>query len=154
YVETDPFTTVWNSFDKEWLASLVDSSALSVSALNEYLACPVSFVSKRLIRIPSLPTRPLVLGPALPAAMERVHRDLNKDRKLPTAENLFSVIDSVVYNMPLSQVEVDEISAKAKTLVSEYYDSHQAEFHPSLSVEKNIGVTPPVAFEGLHLVGK
>lgn len=154
YVETDPFTTVWNSFDKEWLASLVDSFALSVSALNEYLACPVSFVYKRLIRIPSLPTRPLVLGTAVHAAMERLYRDLNKDGKLPTAENLFSVIDSVVYNMPLSQVEVDEISAKAKTLVSEYYDSHQAEFHPSLSVEKNIGVTPPVAFEGLHLVGK
>lgn len=154
YVESDPKKTVWSGIDRLWLASLIDSFALSVSALNEYLKCPVSFVYKRLIRIPSLPTRPLVLGTAVHAGMEKLYREFNKNGKLPELNEILDSIDRVVFSMPLSQTEVDEILASAKTLLSEYYHEHEKEFHSSLFVEQNLGSNPPVAFEGLHLVGK
>ncbi|MCD8484500.1 ATP-dependent helicase [Candidatus Woesebacteria bacterium] len=154
YLETASSEYAWTHIDREWLASLVDSFAMSVSALNEYLACPVGFLYKRLIRIPSLPTRPLVLGTAVHAAMERLYRDLNLTGTVPDLAEILPRIDAVVNPMPLSLTEVAEISAQAKTILSDYYHEHKESFTPSLLVEKNMGRQPPIAFEGLQLVGK
>lgn len=154
YLESSEQEYGWNQIDRLWLASLVEEFSLSVSALNEYLQCPVGFLYKRLIRIPSLPTRPLVLGTAVHAAMEKLYREMNLQGQVPDAASILPRIDSVVQSMPLSQTEVDEIAAQAKSLFTEYYNAHVQDFSPSLLVEKNIGIQPPVAFEGLQLIGK
>lgn len=142
------------ALDKEWIASLLADFSLSVSALNEYLQCPVGFVYKRLVRIPQVPTNPLAIGTAVHAALEFLYRHLNTTGELLPVEQLWPVIDRSLKNIALPKLTLTDLAATSKTYVNNFYTANKANFLPSLRVEEKFGYNPPIHFENLRLVGK
>lgn len=142
------------NLNESWLKALVENFAFSVTSLQEFKKCPVSFFYRRLIGMPEYPQRALVIGTAVHAAMERLYRQLNRDGQLVDLEKLWLEIDRSLKRYTLPTTDMLEIQAKAKSLVTEYYQAFQAEFKPSLEVERKFGYQQPIVFEGLKLVGK
>lgn len=79
-----------NLVDKKYLDDLLKNYSLSVTHLNQYLKCPISFYFNNLLHVPSAKSEPLSFGTAIHYALERLFgRMLNHpDKKFPSSDEL------------------------------------------------------------------
>ncbi len=155
YLTSEPTPWLSPSVDRQWLHSLLDNHfSLSPSALQDYLECPARFLFQRVIRLPQSPQPHLALGTAAHAALEFVYRELTTSGNVPPLEQIHRRIDQVLAKLPFAPAELAQLAAEAKSRLTAYYEANQAEFRPALEVEKFLGRTPQIVFEGLSLNGK
>lgn len=140
--------------DTGWVKSLVENFAVSASALEDWIDCPVGFFFTRLVRIPLAPNEPLVLGIAVHAAMERLYRSLGTTGEVPDLAQLQQVIQDRTRRTLLQVASERSVRQRAITLVSEFYEAQRDSFRPALAVEKYFGGSAAVRYKDLRLQGK
>ena len=145
---TAPILPVGSSFkDQEFIRELFIRNGLSVTALNNYLACPWRYFYTNLLRIPSPKTRHQMYGTAMHAALRDFFASA-KDRVL-SREAFLAAFERHLTSEPLDPNEYQAMLARGRTALRGYFDCYHASWQTNILTE--FGVPGVLLAPDVHL---
>jgi DNA helicase-2/ATP-dependent DNA helicase PcrA len=141
--------------DNAFTDSLLEKYSLSVTHLNSYLKCPVSFYFNNFIKVPSPKSASMTFGSAVHYALEQLFKKMNGDE-----EKQFSGIDQLLkdfkWYMRRKQDSFTEAEFKRRVeygeeILPRYYDEYIHQWNKVTSVERSY---KNVLVQGIPLNGK
>ncbi|MDZ4284328.1 MAG: PD-(D/E)XK nuclease family protein, partial [Patescibacteria group bacterium] len=130
--------------DRAFLRERFRTQGLSVTAINNYLACPWRYFFENLIRVPRAPNRHQLYGIAVHSALREMFDALGRETKMSEKEFLAS-FERALARTPLSEGDFAVSKEKGRRALSGYYRAYEAVMTAPLRTEMRIG---GVAFEG------
>ncbi|MFN5326319.1 MAG: ATP-dependent helicase [Bacteroidota bacterium] len=146
---------VIEQMDTDIIDKALDKFSMNVTALNNYLKCPLEFYYKNLIRIPSPKNETLEFGSAVHYALEAFFNKMKNHptKEFPSRESL--VEDFILYiyrhRESFTKEEFDRRLEYGKDVLIKYYDKKINSFNKVVSIERNIR---NVTVDGVPLKGK
>ena len=141
--------------EEDFITALLDKFAMSVTALNNYLNCPLGFYYKNLIRIPQGQSENLEFGSAIHYALEKLFRKMQDSKKdlFPSKEEM--IADFTWYMKRHRENFTKEAFQRrmeyGDEVLRNYYDKYINTWNKVVAIERNIrGVT----INGVPLKGK
>ncbi|WP_143308372.1 ATP-dependent helicase [Chitinophaga vietnamensis] len=140
--------------DHAFIDSLLSTFVMNVTALNNYLDCPLSFFYKNLVRVPTGRSESTEFGSAVHYAVEKLFV------KMQANSNIFPGKEEFLKDFRWSMMRNRECFTKesferrleyGKDILSSYYDNYINEWNKIVSVERNIR---NVTVNGVPLKGK
>ncbi len=128
--------------EEEFIGRILDKFVMNVTALNNYLKCPLEFYFKNLIRIPSPKNEATEFGSAVHHALEKLFRKMQdgKKDKFETKENFIE--DFEWYMLRHRESFTKEQFARrleyGQEVLSNYYDKYIDSFNKIVAIERNI----------------
>ena len=128
--------------EEAFIGRILDKFVMNVTALNNYLKCPLEFYFKNLIRIPSPKNEATEFGSAVHHALEKLFRTMQDD-----PQNRFhskeTFIDDFEWYMKrhresFTKEQYDRRMEYGHEVLSNYYDTYINNFNKIVSVEQNI----------------
>jgi len=127
---------------KELIDRRLEHFALSVSAMNRYLNCPVSFYYEYILRVPEAKSDALSFGIAIHYALEQAFKKMlaNPDKQFPPIDEVFSSFRYIMRREESSFTELQyqrrlELGEK---ILTEYYNYYLQDFNKVVVCEYNI----------------
>ncbi|MFI5133696.1 MAG: ATP-dependent helicase [Chitinophagales bacterium] len=128
--------------EKEFIDKMLDKFVMSVTALNNYLNCPLEFYFKNLIRIPSPKNEAAEFGSAIHYALEQLFRKMQDGGKeqFPSKEIFLSDFEWYMHRHreSFSKEQFDRRKEYGNEVLSNYYDKYINSFNKIVSIERNI----------------
>jgi len=141
--------------DADIVDRALDKFSMNVTALNNYLSCPLEFYYKNLIRIPSPKNETLEFGSAIHYALECFFTKMKDDssKNFPSKKILIDDYINYLYKHreSFTKQEFDRRMEYGKEILDKYYDHKINTFSKIVSVERNIR---NVLVDGIPLKGK
>lgn len=108
--------------DKEIIADALQNYSLSVTHLNTYLHCPISFYFKHILRIPAAKNYNMALGSAMHGTLEKIFIEFNKESTLPAIPLILNWYEYQLNRQKTSftDEEFDRFIAYGKNLLPNY----------------------------------
>ena len=141
--------------EEELINRLLEKFVMNVTALNNYLKCPLEFYYKNLVRIPSPKNEATEFGSSVHFALERLFRKMKVD-----ITNRFSskeeFIDDFTWYMnrhreSFTKEQFARRMEYGQEVLSNYYDKYIDSFNKIVAIEHNIR---NVVVKGVPLKGK
>ena len=133
----------------------LEKFSMNVTALNNYLKCPLEFYYKNLIRIPSPKNETLEFGSAIHYALEMFFSRMKNDpnNNFPTLEVLKDDFINYLYKHreSFTKKEFERRMEYGKEILEKYYQEKINQLSKIVSIEKNIR---NVVVDGIPLKGK
>ena len=141
--------------EEEFISRVLDKFVMSVSALNNYLKCPLEFYFKSLIRIPSPKNESLEFGSAVHYALEKLFRDMQDsgNERFKPKEGFISDFEWYM-NRHRESFTKEQFARRieyGQSVLANYYDTYIHHFNKIVSIEINIR---NVVIEGIPIKGK
>ncbi len=136
--------------EKGYLNHLFREQSFSVTALNNFLACPWQYFYRNLVRIPEAPEPSLAFGNAVHYAMKNFFEAL-KDGKKPDKEYLLKMFRFGLAHEPLAKTDEERLLSRGEQALTGYYERYEGTWSPFVLVEKSIN---DVELDGVKLTGK
>jgi DNA helicase-2/ATP-dependent DNA helicase PcrA len=146
---------VIGKMESDIIDKALDKFTMNVTALNNYLSCPLEFYYRNLIRIPSPKNETLEFGSAVHHALEMMFNRMkdhpNKD--FPKKETVVDDFIGYMYRHreSFTKEEFDRRMEYGKEVLEQYYTKRINGFNKIVSVERNIR---NVMVDGVPLKGK
>lgn len=146
---------VIDKMESDIIDKALDKFTMNVTALNNYLKCPLEFYYRNLIRIPSPKNETLEFGSAIHHSLEmmfnRMKDDSNKD--FPKKETVIDDFIGYMYRHreSFTKEEFERRTEYGKEVLEQYYNKKINHFNKIVSVERNIR---NVIVDGVPLKGK
>lgn len=144
-----------DKIEEEFIGRVLDKFVMNVTALNNYLKCPLEFYFKNLIRIPSPKNENTEFGSAVHYALEQLFAKMKKDAKEQFPPKSVFIDDFVKYMERHRESFTKEEYARrmeyGHDILEKYYDTHINDFNKVVSIELNIR---NVVVHGVPLKGK
>ena len=128
--------------EEAFIGRILDKFVMNVTALNNYLKCPLEFYFKNLIRIPSPKNEATEFGSAIHHALEKLFRkmqDGKKDRFAPKEE---FIADFEWYmdrhRESFTKEQFDRRKEYGQEVLSNYYDKYINSFNKIVAIERTI----------------
>ena len=139
-----------NLLDKTLVQELFTAQGLSVTALNNYLACPWNYFYRNLIRIPEAPSRSGAYGTAIHEALRHFY-DRYKEGETIDVPELLRVFDAALERSPLRAEDIADARRKGHKALPVFYEQRckDAELPPHIINELPISALLPMDIEGL-----
>lgn len=144
-----------DKMEEEFIGALLDRFTMNVTALNNYLDCPLGFYFKNLIRIPSPKNEATEFGSAVHYALEQLFRKMQEGGKetFPSKEEF---INDFVWYMQrhresFTKEQYNRRMEYGQEVLSNYYDHSINSFNKIVAIERNIS---KVLVKGVPLKGK
>ena len=140
--------------EEEYLRALLERFVMNVSALNNYLRCPLEFYFKNLVRIPSPKNDAIEFGSAVHYALEQLFRKMQQNNEtFPPKEEL---IEDFEWHMrrhreSFTKEQFDRRMEYGEEVLAAYYNNYVFKWNKIVSIERNI---KNVAMDGVPLKGK
>ncbi|BAV09983.1 DNA helicase-2 / ATP-dependent DNA helicase PcrA [Filimonas lacunae] len=140
--------------EADWITRMLDKFSMNVTALNNYLKCPLEFYFKNLVRIPSPKNEATEFGSAVHYALERLFE------KMKTNNEQFSPVADFITDFERYMHRHRESFTREQFLrrleygqdvLSNYYEKYINEWNKIVSIERNI---KNVIVNGVPLKGK
>ncbi|MDO8564691.1 MAG: ATP-dependent DNA helicase [bacterium] len=129
---------------QEYLRKVFLEQGLTVTALNNYLACPWEYFFKNLVRLPQLPEAYLSYGTAMHAALHSFF-DAYRENKRLGKPALLRFFLREMERSPLPLRDFKRYSEKGKAALSAYFDAYAKTFAQDTQNELEItGVFLPL----------
>lgn len=141
--------------EEDFITALLDKFVMNVTALNNYLHCPLEFYYKNLIRIPSGKNEATEFGSAIHHALEKLFRKMQEGGKeqFPSKDEM--VGDFEWYMHRHRENFTEEAFARrmeyGNEVLRNYYDKYINSWNKIVAVERNIR---GVVVNGVPLKGK
>ncbi len=140
--------------EKEYITSLLERFVMNVTALNNYLKCPLEFYFKNLIRIPSPKNEATEFGSSVHFALERLFKKMQDNKNaFPTKEEFIK--DFIWYMHRHRESFTKEQFARrleyGEDVLTNYYEKYIYSFNKIVALERNI---KGVVVNGVPLKGK
>lgn len=141
--------------ENEYIEKVLDRFTMNVSALNNYLKCPLEFYFKNLIRIPSPKNEATEFGSAVHHALEKLFgKMLATDAKqFPSKTDFLSDFEWYMqrHRESFTKEQYDRRFEYGHEILSNYYDKYINSFNKITTIEYNIR---NVVLNGVPLKGK
>lgn len=141
-------------FDKEYLAARFLEENLSVTALNNYIDCPLKYLFRNLIQLPDVYTSSLRYGETVHRALETFFTDSVVAKKVLAKENLLNAYKQCMENSGFFGKEYDEFHTKGRCSLGMYYDYYNSDWSVDVLLEEYIKRSFVVSDAELTLSGK
>jgi len=141
--------------EEGFISRMLEKFVLSVTALNNYLKCPLEFYYKNLVRIPSPKNEATEFGSSVHFALQRLFEKMkaHAEEKFPSKEELLQ--DFTWYMHRHRESFTKEAFARrleyGVTVLSDYYDKYLYQWNKIVAVERNIR---NVTVRGVPIKGK
>jgi DNA helicase-2/ATP-dependent DNA helicase PcrA len=156
--------------EEEYISSLLERFVMNVTALNNYLKCPLEFYFKNLIRIPSPKNEATEFGSSVHYALEQLFRKMqgqesrNKIQEtsgekpayrngFPSKEEFINDFKWYMYRHreSFTKEQFDRRLEYGEDVLSNYYDKYLYTWNKIVALERNI---KNVVVNGVPLKGK
>lgn len=111
-------------FDKNYLNNLFFERGLNVSALNNYLDCPIKYLYKNLIRIPDVYSQSLKFGSIIDYALNKFFEKSKNEEKILPKEILLEEFEKGLRKYNLPEKDEEKFRKRGEGALSEYYDEY------------------------------
>ncbi|MEY3376022.1 MAG: hypothetical protein RL463_327 [Bacteroidota bacterium] len=146
---------VIDKMESDIIDKALDKFTMNVTALNNYLSCPLEFYYRNLIRIPSPKNETLEFGSAVHHALEMMFNRMkdHPNKEFPKKETVVDDFISYMYRHreSFTKEEFDRRMEYGKEVLEQYYTKRINGFNKIVSVERNIR---NVMVNGVPLKGK
>ncbi len=128
--------------EEEFIGHLLDKFVMNVTALNNYLKCPLEFYFKNLVRIPSPKNEATEFGSAVHYALEKLFRKM-QDGKKDTFESKGEFIGDFVWYIErhresFTREQYARRLEYGQEVLSNYYDKYISSFNKIVAIERRI----------------
>lgn len=128
--------------EEEFIGRILDKFVMNVTALNNYLKCPLEFYFKTLIRIPSPKNEATEFGSAVHHALEKLFRKMQdgKKDKFPPKEEFIADFGWYMHRHreSFTKEQFDRRLEYGQEVLSNYYDKYINSFNKIVAIERNI----------------
>ena len=141
--------------EEDFITGLLEKFVMNVTALNNYLNCPLGFYYKNLIRIPSGKNEATEFGSAIHFALERLFKKMQdgKQEKFPSKEEMIADFKWYLHRHRenFTKEAFDRRMEYGDEVLRNYYDKYINTWNKVVAVERNIR---GVVVNGVPLKGK
>jgi DNA helicase-2/ATP-dependent DNA helicase PcrA len=128
--------------EKEFVDKLLEKFTMNVTALNNYLRCPLEFYFKNLIRIPTGKSEATEFGSSVHFALEQLFRKMqdSKTETFPSKEIFVNDFEWYMHRHRecFTQEQFDRRMEYGHEILSNYYDEYINRFNKIVTIERNI----------------
>jgi DNA helicase II / ATP-dependent DNA helicase PcrA len=140
--------------EEEYINAILEKFVMNVSALNNFLKCPLEFYFKNLLRIPSPKNDSLEFGSAVHDALDKLFKDMQNNNEQFSSKEIF--IENFKKYMfrhreSFTKEQFDRRLEYGETVLTNYYDKYVKEWNKIVAVERTI---KNVVVNGVPLKGK
>ncbi len=140
--------------EKEYVSALLNNFVMNVSALNNFLKCPLEFYYKNLLRIPSPKNEATEFGSAVHDALEKLFRTMQNNNNIFCNKETF--IDDFKKYMfrhreSFTREQFERRLEYGIEVLGNYYEKYISTWNKIVAVERNIR---NIVVNGVPLKGK
>lgn len=136
--------------NREQILEIFKNRGLSVTALNNYLACPWRYFYLNLLRIPRAKSKSQIFGTAIHFSLKNFF-DAKKEGKPIAVPFLQSSFENALSREPLPQTDFEDILNYGKEILEKYHNFYQNSWNYNTINEFAVS---GALFEGTKLTGK
>ncbi|MEO6737907.1 MAG: ATP-dependent DNA helicase [Ginsengibacter sp.] len=141
--------------EEDFINGLLEKYVMNVTALNNYLKCPLEFYFKTLLRIPSGKSENTVFGSAVHFALERLFEKMQKHEKQQFTSKEEVIEDfrwyMIRHRENFSKEAFERRMEYGADVLSNYYEKYISSANKIVAVERNI---KNIVVNGVPLKGK
>ena len=140
--------------EMDFINRVLEKFQMNVTALNNYLRCPLEFYFKNLIRIPSPKNENTEFGSAVHFALEKLFRKMKEnDKKFPEPGFFPASFDCymVRHRESFTNEQLDAGMEYGHIILPAYYEKYIRSWNQIVSIERRIN---NVSIEGVPAKGK
>jgi ATP-dependent DNA helicase UvrD/PcrA len=128
--------------EEEFINRMLDKFVMNVTALNNYLKCPLEFYFKNLIRIPSPKNEATEFGSAAHYALEQLFRKMQDGKQEQFLSKEVFIADFEWYmhrhRESFTKEQFERRMEYGHEVLSNYYDKNINSFNKIVAIERNI----------------
>ena len=128
--------------EEELISRLLDKFVMNVTALNNYLKCPLEFYFKNLIRIPTPKNEATEFGSAVHHALEKLFRKMQEGGKETFSSKEEFIADFEWYmnrhRENFTKEQFERRMEYGQGVLGNYYDKYINSFNKIVAIERNI----------------
>ncbi len=128
--------------EEEWISKLLDKFVMNVTALNNYLHCPLEFYFKNLIKIPSPKNDVMEYGSAVHDALEKLFRKMQDGGKeqFPSREEFIADFEMYMnrHRESFTSEQFGRWMEHGLESLGNYYDHSIDRFNKIVAIERTI----------------
>jgi DNA helicase-2/ATP-dependent DNA helicase PcrA len=149
-------TTVQPEIDQlenDFINPKVEQFTMNVTALNNYLKCPLHFYYNSLIRVPSGKSEATTFGSAVHDALNKLFKKMQeRENKFPDKQELIQDFDYYMnrHREAFTQVEFNRRKEQGDIVLTKYYDQYVEQWNKVVTTEYRIN---NVVLNGIPLKG-
>lgn len=141
--------------EKDFLSRILEKFVMNVTALNNYLRCPLEFYFKNLVRIPSPKNEATEFGSSVHFAVQRLFERMKADpaHQFPSKQDMLNDFNWYMHRHRESFIKeaFERRLEYGMEILSNYYDEYIHQWNKIVVVEHNIR---NVTVNGIPLKGK
>lgn len=140
--------------EKDFISKLLDKFVMNVTALNNYLKCPLEFYFNNLIRVPSGKSEATEFGSAIHHALQKLFEKMQANNNtFPSRQEFISDFDWYMHRHRecFTKEQFDRRIEYGNDVLANYYNKYIDSFNKVVAVERNI---KNVLVNGIPLKGK
>ncbi len=141
--------------EESFVAPLLEKFVMNVTALNNYLKCPLEFYYRNLVRIPSPKNEAIEFGSAVHHALEKLFSKMQQsgNERFPS---LTEFVDDFAYymNKHRESFTAEQFARRmeyGREVLRNYYEKYIDSFNKIVAIERNIS---NVLVDGIPIKGK
>ncbi len=128
--------------EEDFITAILEKFVMNVTALNNYLKCPLQFYYQNLIRIPSGKSEATEFGSAIHYALEKLFRKMQdaKQDKFPSKEEMMADFNWYMHRHRenFTKEAFERRIEYGDGVLRNYYDKYINSFNKVVAVERNI----------------
>ncbi len=129
-----------DKLEEEFVSRMLDKFVMNVTALNNYLNCPLEFYFRNLIRIPSPKNEATEFGSSAHFALEQLFRKMQERNEFPGKAEF--IIDFEWYmhrhRESFTKEQFERRLEYGHEILNNYYDKYIQSFNKIVAIERNI----------------
>lgn len=130
--------------DKDYVKDLFLERGMSVTDLNNYLACPWQYFFVNLIRLPQSQTKHQIYGTVVHETLQLFFNKYREEEDMSRKE-LLGLFEHNLGRMPLSSADYKELHGKGLKSLGGYFDTYKGTWGRNVITEYNLrGVHLPI----------
>ncbi|MGZ8558512.1 MAG: 3'-5' exonuclease, partial [Chitinophagaceae bacterium] len=141
--------------EEEFISGLLEKFSMNVTALNNYLKCPLEFYYKNLVRIPSPKNEATEFGSSVHYALEKLFRKMQESGKeqFPQKDEFINYFEWYMHRHreSFTKEQFERRMEYGQDVLSNYYDKYINSFNKIVAIERNIR---NIIVKGVPLKGK
>jgi len=141
--------------EEDFISSILEKFVMNVTALSAYLACPLGFYYKNLIRIPAGKSESLEFGSAIHHAIEKLFRKMQDGGKetFPAKEEMIADFNWYMlrHRENFTKEAFERRMEYGDEVLRNYYDKYISSWNKVVAVERNIR---GIVVNGVPIKGK
>jgi DNA helicase-2/ATP-dependent DNA helicase PcrA len=128
--------------EEQFVRRLLETFVMNVTALNNYLKCPLEFYFKNLLRIPAPKNEATEFGSAVHFALEQLFRNMqsNEQQQFPDLPSFLSYFDAYMHRHreSFTREQFDRRMEYGHIVLPDYYNKYAKSWNKIVAIERNI----------------